>query len=131
MPGAPVGLGAFAEGDERGGDVGKIGDGVRLVEVTDPAGGLAGQGGGEDGRTDDGVDAARPVIVGGPPQGGAHASDRRRRVREGAFAPADPADLAVRLDALAHGLCSLHLRGALGDADEARRHWDDAFETMV
>jgi AcrR family transcriptional regulator len=54
-----------------------------------------------------------------------------RCVEEGAFAPADPYDLAVRLNGLAHGLCSLELRGALGDADEARRHWDGAFGTMV
>ncbi|MFB4282253.1 MULTISPECIES: TetR/AcrR family transcriptional regulator [unclassified Nonomuraea] len=54
-----------------------------------------------------------------------------RCVREGAFAPAEPHDLAVRLNALAHGLCSLDLRGALGDPDESLRHWTDAFATMV
>lgn len=54
-----------------------------------------------------------------------------RCVREGAFAPAEPRDLAIRINALAHGLCSLELRGALGDADEARRHWDGAFDAMV
>ncbi len=54
-----------------------------------------------------------------------------RCVDEGAFAPADPQDLAVRLNGLAHGLCSLELRGALGNADEARRHWDGAFDAMV
>lgn len=54
-----------------------------------------------------------------------------RCVREGAFAPAEPRDLAVRLNALAHGLCSLELRGALGDPQEARRHWDGAFGAMV
>ncbi|GAA2426585.1 TetR/AcrR family transcriptional regulator [Actinomadura vinacea] len=54
-----------------------------------------------------------------------------RCVQEGAFAPAEPYDLAVRLNALAHGLASLELRGALGDAEEARRHWDGAFDSMV
>ncbi|GAA3263420.1 TetR/AcrR family transcriptional regulator [Nonomuraea helvata] len=54
-----------------------------------------------------------------------------RCVREGAFSLAEPADLAVGINALAHGLCSLDLRGALGDATEARRHWDRAFDTMV
>ena len=54
-----------------------------------------------------------------------------RCVEEGVFAPAEPHDLAVRLHGLAHGLCSLELRGALGDADEARRHWDGALESMV
>jgi AcrR family transcriptional regulator len=54
-----------------------------------------------------------------------------RCVEDGAFAPAEPNDLAVRLNGLAHGLCSLELRGALGDPDEARRHWDGAFRTMV
>ncbi|MEV5559408.1 TetR-like C-terminal domain-containing protein [Nonomuraea wenchangensis] len=43
-----------------------------------------------------------------------------RCVREEAFALAEPADLAVGINALAHGLCSLDLRGALGDATEAR-----------
>ncbi|MET7466696.1 TetR-like C-terminal domain-containing protein, partial [Nonomuraea sp. NPDC005501] len=54
-----------------------------------------------------------------------------RCVDEGAFAPADPRDLAVRLNALAHGLCGLELRGALGDAPQASRHWDAAFDTMT
>ncbi|WP_433237150.1 TetR/AcrR family transcriptional regulator [Streptosporangium sp. CA-135522] len=54
-----------------------------------------------------------------------------RCVEKGAFAPAEPYDLAVRLNGLAHGLCSLELRGALGDVNEARRHWDGAFDTMV
>ncbi|WP_238005410.1 TetR/AcrR family transcriptional regulator [Dactylosporangium sp. AC04546] len=54
-----------------------------------------------------------------------------RCVQEGAFAPAEPHDLAVRLNGLAHGLCSLELRGALGDPDAARRHWDGALQAMV
>ncbi|MEV0348570.1 TetR/AcrR family transcriptional regulator [Nonomuraea sp. NPDC050680] len=54
-----------------------------------------------------------------------------RCVQEGEFAPGEPHVLAVRINALAHGLCSLNLRGALGDPDEARRHWDDAFDTMM
>ncbi|MFB4314874.1 TetR/AcrR family transcriptional regulator [Actinomadura sp. 21ATH] len=54
-----------------------------------------------------------------------------RCVQEGAFAAADPNDLAVRVNALAHGLCSLELRGALGDTDEAYRHWNGAFDAMV
>ncbi|MEU8142277.1 TetR/AcrR family transcriptional regulator [Nonomuraea sp. NPDC048901] len=54
-----------------------------------------------------------------------------RCVQEGELAPGEPYALAVRINALAHGLCSLDLRGALGGADEARRHWDDAFDTMM
>lgn len=54
-----------------------------------------------------------------------------RCVEEGAFARADPHDLAVRLNALAHGLCSLELRGALGDSEDARRQWDGAFDAML
>jgi AcrR family transcriptional regulator len=54
-----------------------------------------------------------------------------RCVEEGDFAPAEPFGLAVRINALAHGLCSLQLRGALGDDEEARRHWDGAFDTMM
>ncbi|MFI6387118.1 TetR/AcrR family transcriptional regulator [Nonomuraea sp. NPDC050547] len=54
-----------------------------------------------------------------------------RCVEAGLFAPAEPYDLAVRLNALAHGLCSLQLRGALGDPTQSSRHWDDAFATMV
>ncbi|MFJ5262571.1 TetR/AcrR family transcriptional regulator [Streptomyces sp. NPDC088387] len=54
-----------------------------------------------------------------------------RCVDAGTLAPTDPQDLAVRLNALAHGLCSLELRGALGTTDEARTHWDAAFEAML
>ncbi|MFI6792930.1 TetR/AcrR family transcriptional regulator [Nonomuraea sp. NPDC050383] len=54
-----------------------------------------------------------------------------RCLDEGAFAPAEPHDLAVRLNALAHGMCGLELRGALGDAAQASRHWDAAFGAMV
>lgn len=54
-----------------------------------------------------------------------------RCVEEGAFAPAEPHDVAVKINALAHGLCSLELRGALGGTDEARHHWDSAFEIMM
>ena len=54
-----------------------------------------------------------------------------RCVDAGVFAPAEPYDLAVRLNALAHGLCGLELRGALGDAEESRRHWDGAIAAMI
>ncbi|WP_432970417.1 TetR/AcrR family transcriptional regulator [Dactylosporangium sp. CA-233914] len=54
-----------------------------------------------------------------------------RCTAEGAFAPSEPYDVAVMLNGLAHGLCSLELRGALGDPDEARHHWERAFDTMV
>ncbi|WP_100445183.1 TetR/AcrR family transcriptional regulator [Glycomyces xiaoerkulensis] len=54
-----------------------------------------------------------------------------RCVEAGVFAPAEPEDVALRLNGLTHGLCSLELRAALGSAEEASRHWDDAFDTML
>jgi AcrR family transcriptional regulator len=54
-----------------------------------------------------------------------------RCVAEGAFAPAAPDDIAVQLNAVAHGLSSLELRGALGDADEATAHWDRTLATFT
>ena len=54
-----------------------------------------------------------------------------RCLDEGAFAPADPHEVAVGLNALVHGMCSLELRGALGDRAEADRLWDRALETML
>ncbi|WP_331766363.1 TetR/AcrR family transcriptional regulator [Embleya sp. NBC_00896] len=46
-----------------------------------------------------------------------------RCVAAGRFGPADPYDIAVHLNALVHGLASLELRGALGDPEQADRHW--------
>lgn len=54
-----------------------------------------------------------------------------RCIDEGAFAPADPYEVAVGLNGLVHGMCSLELRGALGDRTEADRLWDRALETML
>ncbi|SDE31625.1 TetR/AcrR family transcriptional regulator [Glycomyces harbinensis] len=54
-----------------------------------------------------------------------------RCVETGAFAEADPHDIAVQLNAMAHGLCGLELRGALGDADEATAHWNRALASLV
>ncbi|MEV0647704.1 TetR/AcrR family transcriptional regulator [Phytomonospora sp. NPDC050363] len=42
-----------------------------------------------------------------------------------------PDDVAVQLNALAHGLSSLELRGALGGAEEAEGVWGRAFGAMV
>jgi AcrR family transcriptional regulator len=52
-------------------------------------------------------------------------------VEAGAFAREDPYAIAVRLNALVHGLCSLELRGALGDEDEANAHWKRALDTVL
>lgn len=54
-----------------------------------------------------------------------------RCVEDGAFAPAEPYDVAKRLDALAHGLCSIELQGRLGGPEESRQHWDGAFATVM
>ena len=54
-----------------------------------------------------------------------------RCVEEGAFAPASPEDIAVQLNAAVHGLSSLELRGALGDADEATAHWERTLATLT
>ncbi|MCD0444008.1 TetR/AcrR family transcriptional regulator [Glycomyces sp. A-F 0318] len=54
-----------------------------------------------------------------------------RCVEAGVFAEADPDAVAVQLNAMAHGLCSLELRGALGDAAEARAHWRRAFAALT
>ncbi|MEV0384755.1 TetR/AcrR family transcriptional regulator [Nonomuraea sp. NPDC050643] len=51
-----------------------------------------------------------------------------RCVDTGRFAPADPYDVAVHLNALVHGLASLELKGSLGDADQAGHHWRVALE---
>ncbi|MQM25998.1 TetR/AcrR family transcriptional regulator [Glycomyces albidus] len=54
-----------------------------------------------------------------------------RCVDEGAFAPLPPHDIAVQLNALAHGLAGLELRGALGGGDDADAHWKRAFATLL
>lgn len=54
-----------------------------------------------------------------------------RCIESGAFAPADPYAIAVQLNAMAHGLCSLQLRGALGDESEADAHWRRAFASLL
>lgn len=43
----------------------------------------------------------------------------------------DPYAVAVQLNAMAHGLCSLELRGALGDRAEADAHWKRAFASLM
>lgn len=55
----------------------------------------------------------------------------QRCVDAGAFAPADSAETAVHLQALAHGLSSLELRGALGTEQEAERHWRSALQATI
>ena len=37
----------------------------------------------------------------------------------------------MQLNAVAHGLSSLELRGALGDPDEATAHWERALATFT
>jgi AcrR family transcriptional regulator len=51
-----------------------------------------------------------------------------RCIDAGRFAPSDPHDIAVHLNALVHGLASLELRGALAGGDQADRHWRLALE---
>jgi AcrR family transcriptional regulator len=53
-----------------------------------------------------------------------------RCVEAGAFAPAEPYAIAVQLNAMAHGLASLELRGALGEEAEADAHWKRAFASL-
>lgn len=53
-----------------------------------------------------------------------------RCVEAGVFAPAEPYAIAVQLNAMAHGLASLELRGALGDVEEADAHWKRAYESL-
>ncbi|NUT33899.1 MAG: TetR/AcrR family transcriptional regulator, partial [Hamadaea sp.] len=54
-----------------------------------------------------------------------------RCIDAGAFTPAEPYDVSVQLNAMAHGLASLELRGALGDRAEAAAHWERAFASLV
>ncbi len=54
-----------------------------------------------------------------------------RCLAEGAFAPARPDDVAVQLNAVAHGLSSLELRGALGGEQEAAAHWRRTFASLI
>jgi hypothetical protein len=54
-----------------------------------------------------------------------------RCVDEGAFTPAEPYDVAVQLNAVAHGLSSLELRGALGGEQEATAHWERTFASLM
>ena len=53
-----------------------------------------------------------------------------RCIDGGAFAPAEPHHVAVQLNATAHGLSSLELRGALGDPAEADAHWERTFASL-
>ena len=54
-----------------------------------------------------------------------------RCIDEGALAPASPSDVAVQLNAAAHGLSSLELRGALGSEQEATAHWERTFASLT
>ncbi|MEV4111074.1 TetR/AcrR family transcriptional regulator [Nonomuraea sp. NPDC049695] len=51
-----------------------------------------------------------------------------RCVDAGRFAPSDPHDIAVHLNALVHGLASLELLGSLGPRPQADHHWRVALE---
>ncbi|MEO3802023.1 TetR-like C-terminal domain-containing protein [Nonomuraea sp. B1E8] len=51
-----------------------------------------------------------------------------RCVDAGRFAPADPHDIAVHLNALVHGLAGLELLGSLGPRPQADHHWRLALE---
>jgi AcrR family transcriptional regulator len=53
-----------------------------------------------------------------------------RCVEAGVFAPAEPYTIAVQLNAMAHGLASLELRGALGEEAEAAAHWRRAYTSL-
>ncbi len=67
---SPGGVGVFAEDGEAFADVGDVGVGVRLVGVAQDAGGLAGEGGGEDPVAEVGLGAAaRPEVVRGASDG--------------------------------------------------------------
>jgi AcrR family transcriptional regulator len=54
-----------------------------------------------------------------------------RCIDEGALASAPPYDVAIQLNAAAHGLSSLELRGSLGDEAEAGAHWARTFATLI
>ena len=54
-----------------------------------------------------------------------------RCVDTGRFAPADPFDIAVHLNALVHGLMSQELQGFLGDSDRADAHWRTALDATL
>ncbi|GAA2124437.1 TetR/AcrR family transcriptional regulator [Glycomyces algeriensis] len=54
-----------------------------------------------------------------------------RCIDAGVFADLGAYPIAVQLNAMAHGLCSLELRGALGDRAEADAHWRRAFDSLV
>jgi AcrR family transcriptional regulator len=54
-----------------------------------------------------------------------------RCVAAGAFADGDPYEIAVQLNAMAHGLSSLELRGALGGEAEADAHWKRALASLL
>jgi AcrR family transcriptional regulator len=49
----------------------------------------------------------------------------------GALPGRDPGDITLELWALVHGLASLELLGALGDAAAADRHWQRALQAAV
>ncbi|MEU8146762.1 TetR/AcrR family transcriptional regulator [Nonomuraea sp. NPDC048901] len=51
-----------------------------------------------------------------------------RCVDAGRFAPCDPHDIAVHLNALVHGLASLERLGRLGPRPQADHHWRVALE---
>lgn len=54
-----------------------------------------------------------------------------RCVDEGRFAPSDPHDIAVHLNALVHGLAGLELLGSLGPRPQADHHWHVALEAAL
>jgi AcrR family transcriptional regulator len=54
-----------------------------------------------------------------------------RCIDAGRFAPSDPYDVAVHLNALVHGLASLELQGFLAGGDAAARHWRLALEAAI
>ena len=54
-----------------------------------------------------------------------------RCIDAGRFAPADPLDIAVHLNALVHGLASQELQGFLGDSDRADAHWRIALDATL
>jgi AcrR family transcriptional regulator len=55
----------------------------------------------------------------------------REHVRTGALAGQDPERLTLQLWGLAHGLASLELQGALGEAEEAEVTWTSALDAML
>jgi AcrR family transcriptional regulator len=54
-----------------------------------------------------------------------------RCLASGDFTGGGPYEIAVQLNAMAHGLASLELRGALGDEAEADAHWKRAFASLL